>query len=158
MATPTPTQTPSDDLATSVRQWVHFDNLAEALTKQLSNVRSLRNDYETKVLTLMSQQNLRNATLRVTGATLQYATRNKSTDLSWTFLEDQLHEYYRTKGVRDETSELLNFLHRHRGAKTIEYLKKSPISSTTATNTPAGTAAAATATAANTTTLQSTKR
>ena len=124
--TPTP---PPDDLATAVRQWVHFDNLAENLNKQIANVRTLRNEYETKVLDLLTKQNLRNASLRINGATLQCATRSKATDLSWTFLEEQLHEYYRTKGSRDDTTDILNFLHRHRGGKTIEYLKKTPLQS-----------------------------
>jgi hypothetical protein len=123
----TPTH-PPDDLATAVRQWVHFDNLAENLNKQIANVRTLRNEYETKVLDLMGKQNLRNASLRINGATLQCATKSKSTDLTWTFLEEQLHEYFRTKG-RDDTAELLTFLHRHRGGRTIEYLKKTPIQS-----------------------------
>jgi hypothetical protein len=123
----------SEDLATAVRQWVHFDNLTENLNKQVANVRTLRNEYEAKVLELLARQNLRNASLRITGATLQCATRSKATDLSWSFLEEQLHEYYRTKGTRDETTDILSFLHRHRGGKTIEYLKKTPIPVTNTT-------------------------
>jgi hypothetical protein len=125
---------------------VHFDNVAENLNKQIANVRALRAEYEAKVLELLARQNLRNATLRVTGATLQYATRSKSTDLSWSFLEEQLHEYFRTKGVADQTGDILTFLHRHRGGKIIEYLKKTPIPPTTTT---AVAATAATATALN---------
>lgn len=137
----TPTTNP-EDLATAVRQWVHFDNVAENLNKQIANVRALRSDYEAKVLELLARQNLRTATLRVTGATLQYATRSKSTDLTWSFLEEQLHEYFRTKGATDQTGDILTFLHRHRGGKTIEYLKKTPIPpTTTPTNVAASTAA-----------------
>lgn len=126
----------ADDLATAVRQWVHFDNVAENLNKQIANVRTLRAEYEAKVLELLARQNMRNATLRVTGATLQCATKSKSTDLTWSFLEEQLHEYFRSKGA-DQTTEILAFLHRHRGGKTVEYLKKTPIpSSATPTPTP----------------------
>lgn len=125
-----------EDLATAVRQWVHFDNVAENLNKQLANIRALRNEYEAKVLELMARQNLQNTTLRVTGATLHHATRSKSTDLSWSFLEEQLHEYFRSKNVRDDTSELIAFLHRHRGGKTIEYLKKTPIPPSTTLTVP----------------------
>jgi hypothetical protein len=124
-----------EDLATAVRQWVHFDNVAENLNKQIANVRALRAEYEGKVLEILAKQNMRNATLRVTGATLQCATKSRATDLSWTFLEEQLHEYFRSKG-RNETAEILAFLHRHRGGKTIEYLKKTPLPSSTATPTP----------------------
>jgi cation transport regulator ChaC len=144
--TPTPAGNP-EDLSTAVRQWVHFDNVAENLNKQIANVRALRAEYETKVLELLARQNIRHATLRVTGATLQYATKSKSTDLSWSFLEEQLHEYFRTKGTADQTAEILAFLHRHRGGKTIEYLKKTPLAqSTTTSNTGATTTASATTT------------
>ncbi len=124
-----------EDLSTAVRQWVHFDNVAENLNKQIANVRSLRSEYESKILGLMNTQNLRHATLRINGATLQYATRSKATDLSWSFLEEQLHEYFHVKGSgnADATNDILAFLHRHRGGKTIEYLKKTPVPSTTPT-------------------------
>ncbi len=125
-------------LAAAVRQWVHFDNLTESLNKQVANVRSLRNEYETKILTLLQEQNLKNATLKITGATLQYATRNKANDLSWAFLEEQLHEYFKTKGKRDETADILEFLQTHRGGKTIEYLKKTSLPPTQTPTAPPG--------------------
>ncbi len=125
-------------LAAAVRQWVHFDNLTESLNKQVANVRSLRGEYETKILTLLQEQNLKNATLKITGATLQYATRNKANDLSWAFLEEQLHEYFKTKGKRDETADILEFLQTHRGGKTIEYLKKTSLPPTQTPTAPPG--------------------
>jgi hypothetical protein len=140
----TPTPGNPEDLSTAVRQWVHFDNVAENLNKQIANVRALRAEYEAKVLELLANKNLRHATLRITGATLQYATKSKSTDLSWSFLEEQLHEYFRTKGTADQTSEIITFLHRHRGGKTIEYLKKTPLAQSTTTSTPNATASAVT--------------
>jgi hypothetical protein len=93
----------------------------------VNNVRNLRNQYETKVLDLLKSNDLRTSTLKITNATLQSATRFKPTDLSWTFLEEQLHEYYKTSGKRDETKEVLEFLQKHRGGKSVEYLKKSTI-------------------------------
>lgn len=129
-------QQASNDLADAVRHWVHFDNLAESLNKQITNVRSLRSQYETRVLDLMDAAGLKKANLKITGATLSCATRHKSADLSWTFLEEQLHEYYKMRGSgngRDETKEILAFLHRHRGGRTIEYLKKTSMTQSTPT-------------------------
>jgi hypothetical protein len=68
-----------------------------------------------------------NAVLQITGATLQKATRSKSVDLSWTYLESSLHDYYKTKGKLDETAAILEFLQSHRGVKTTDYLKKTPL-------------------------------
>jgi hypothetical protein len=123
-------------LSTAVREWVHFDNLVESLNKQVANVRALRSKSETQILTLLQQQNLQNATLKITGATLQYATRTKSNDLTWAFLEERLHEYF--KGKRDETTEILEFLQTHRGGKTIEYLKKTSLTPTSTPPAPPG--------------------
>lgn len=130
--------TDTNKLASAIREWVHFDNLAESLNKQVANVRALRSKSESQILTLLQQQNLQNAKLKITGATLQYATRTKASDLTWAFLEEQLHEYFRTTGKRDETSEIIEFLQTHRDGKTVEYLKKTSLTPTTTPSAPPG--------------------
>ena len=117
-------RSPQVELVDAVRHWVHFDNLAESLTKQVTNARQMRSNFEEKVLKLLESSGMKNAVLQISGATLQRATRHKSTDLSWGFLEEQLHEYYKFKGKPDETAGVLEFMHRHRGGKQVEYLKK----------------------------------
>jgi len=87
-------------------------------------VRTMRNNYEDKILKMLETQNMRNAVLQITGATLQRQTRVKSTDLSWGFLEEQLHEFYKTRGKQDETAQILDFLQKNRGSKSVDYLKK----------------------------------
>ena len=128
MSTPGPLArvppSPSTDLVDSVRHWVHFDNLAESLQKQVTNARTMRNTFEDKILTHLETGPMKGATLQITGATLQKATRPKTTDLSWSFLETSLHEYYRAKGKPDETKALLEFLQSKRDTRAIPYLKK----------------------------------
>ena len=67
---------------------------------------------------------MKNAILQINGANLQRQTQFKSTNLSWGFLEEQLHEYYKSKGKPDETAIILDFLQKHRGGKNVDYLKK----------------------------------
>ena len=117
-------KTPQQDLVDAVRHWVHFDNLAESLQKQVSNARTMRNDFETKILNLLESTGMRNAVLQITGATLQRTSTFKQTDLSWGFLEKQLHDYYKTKGKPDETAAILEYIKKNRGGKTVEYLEK----------------------------------
>jgi hypothetical protein len=124
------------ELADAVRQWVHFDNIGEHLNKQVANVRQLRSTYETKIIDILTRNNMRGATLKVSGASLQCASRFKQGDLSWSLLEGQLHEYFKVQGKRDETAEIIEFLQKNRGGKTVEYLKKT-------LNTPSNTAIAA---------------
>ena len=117
-------QTPNRDLIEAVRHFVHFDNLAETLSKQITNARNMRSAFEEQVLKLLETSGMRNATLQINGATLQHATKSKPGDLSWGFVEEQLHAYYKTKGRPDDTKEVIDFLQKHRGAKIQEYLKK----------------------------------
>jgi hypothetical protein len=120
-------QSASAELADAVRNWVHFDNLAENLNKQVTNARALRGKHEARVLELLDRGGMQSAMLRVSGATLQRATRYKQNDLSWSMLEEQLHEFYKTAGKPDETATVMTFMQRNRGGKTVEYLKKTSL-------------------------------
>ena len=117
---------PQTQLVEAVRNWVHFDNLAESLNKQVTNARTLRAHHEGNVLRLLETTGMQNATIQITGASLQRAQRTKPGDLSWGYLEEQLHNYYKTKGKPDETTSVLDFLRGNRGAKIQDYLKKTP--------------------------------
>jgi hypothetical protein len=118
-------------LIDAVRHYVHFDNLAETLTKQVSNARTMRSNYEDRILKHLETGNMKNAVLQINGATLQRSVRSKSTDLSWSFLEEQLHEYNKMKGRVDDTNDILDFIQKKRGTKTTEYLKKTLTSADT---------------------------
>jgi hypothetical protein len=116
------------DLVEAVRHYVHFDNLAEALNKQVANARTMRGQYETKILTNLEATGMKNAVLQINGATLQRASRSQANPLSWGFLEEQLHAYYAANPSRgDETTTILNFLQNRRGSKTTDYLKKTVV-------------------------------
>lgn len=119
-----PAPTPQEGLVYAVRHYVHFDNLAETLNKQVANVRNMRSKFENEILTMLETQGMKNAVLQISGATLQRQTRYQSTNLSWSFLEEQLHEYYKSKGKADETAGILEFIQSHRGGKAVDYLKK----------------------------------
>ena len=124
--------TANKDLVEAVRHYVHFDNLAETLNKQVTNARSMRGLYETKILTNLEMNGMKNAVLQINGATLQRATRSHANPLSWGFLEEKLHAYYTSHPVRstDETNAILDFLQNNRGSKTTEYIKKTVIGGT----------------------------
>jgi hypothetical protein len=124
------TATANKDLVEAVRHYVHFDNLAEALNKQVTNARAMRGQYETKILANLETTGMKNAVLQINGATLQRTSRSQANPLSWGFLEEQLHNYYTSHPIRsngDETTAILDFLQNHRGSKTTEYLKKTII-------------------------------
>ena len=112
------------ELVDAVRHWVHFDNLAETLTKQVGNARTMRTRFEEAIMKMLDTSGMKNAVLQINGANLQCQTSFRSTNLSWGFLEEQLHEYYKAKGKSDETAQIMDFLQKHRGGKQVEFLKK----------------------------------
>jgi len=115
---------PQQDLVDAVRNWVHFDNLAESLTKQVNNARRMRTDYETKILTLLEATSMLNAVLQINGATLQRKVRVRQTDLSWTFLEEQLHQYFKQRNLNDDTQSIMDHIQASRASENVQYLKK----------------------------------
>lgn len=126
---PASAPTSKEDLVNAVRHYVHFDNLAETLNKQVTNVRAMRSKFEADIITMLEAQNMKNAVLQINGATLQRQTRYQQANLSWSFLEEQLHQYYKSKGKPDETTGILDFIQKHRGGRPVEYLKKTTTSS-----------------------------
>lgn len=115
---------PQTELIEAVRHWVHFDNLAETLTKQVTNARNMRNTFEEKILRLLDTPGLKNAVLQLNGATLQKQTKFKASDLTWGFLEEQLKEYYQHKNRPDEYKQVIDFIQKRRGGKNVDSLKK----------------------------------
>ncbi len=116
---------PNPELNEAVRHWVHFDNLSETLTKQVTNARNMRAKFEEKVLTILDSMSLKNVALEINGATLTRSSRRESANLSWTLLEKSLHDYYKSKGKPDETDNIIEHIQNSREVKTIDYLKKS---------------------------------
>jgi hypothetical protein len=118
---------PNPELTEAVRHWVHFDNLSETLTKQVTNARSMRSKFEEKVLSILDSMSLRNVALEINGATLTRASKKESSNLSWTLLEKSLHDYYKMKGRTDETDAIIEHIQNSREVKSVDYLKKATI-------------------------------
>jgi len=113
-------QQQQQQLVDAVRNWVHFDNLCNNLSKQTITARNLKSRYEEEVLKHMGTTKR----LRIAGAILEPSTKNTSATLNWTTLEEMLHKYYSDNKKTDETLALLKYLKDNRGQKTATFLKK----------------------------------
>ena len=91
----------TQELANLVRNWVHFDNLATSLSKQATNARKLRDDFETNIITMLQSNQMENATIQIHGGKLVIQNEKHSQPLTFTRLEDQLHKYFLEKRVQN---------------------------------------------------------
>jgi len=102
---------PQTDLTTLVRNYVHYDNLTNNYTKQISGARKLRNDFEDKIIQNLRSNRMENAIIQVSGANLQVSEEKVVPSVSLPRIETWLHAYYKQKGNGvDETDAILRFI------------------------------------------------
>jgi hypothetical protein len=122
----------TQELANLVRNWVHFDNLSTSLSKQASNARKLRDDFENSIITMLQSANMENATIQIHGGKLVVQNEKHSQPLTFTRVEEHLHKYFLEKRVKDlsapdETSDILKFIRSHREVEVSKKLKRVPV-------------------------------
>ena len=116
---------PKQQLAASIRGWIHMDNLVESFTKQASNARSLRTKHEDDSIRLIKSMGLKDSTIKVSGASLKLETKKTTSGLSWSYLEKEIPEWATKNGVTAaQSASLLTWLHAHRTTTEAEVLKK----------------------------------
>jgi pyruvate-formate lyase len=125
-----PQQQPQNDIATNVRHYIHYSNLASNYMKQSNEARKLKNIYEDKTIQTLRANNMDNAILRITDGTLQIAEESNPPCLSMPRIRSWLNMYYKQKGNGvNETEQILRFfdLQKKQETKTTAYLKKTPL-------------------------------
>jgi len=102
---------PQNEIGSWVRNYVHYDNLANTYNKQAGASRKLRDDFEDKIIQNLRANNMQNAIIQVAGARLQYSEEKTIPNLSMPRLEIYLHNYFKQKGNGiDETESILRYI------------------------------------------------
>jgi len=109
-----------------VRNWVHYDNLAQGLNKQVQNARKLKDEFETKILNNLKSHKMENAVIQIAGGRLHMGEEKHAIPLSLGRIEELLHGYYVSKGRQsvDETVEIMKYIKAERGHDVVQKLKK----------------------------------
>lgn len=115
-----------EDIASLVRNYVHYDNLATTFNKQTQSARAVRDDYEKRIIVELKNKHMENAIIQIVGGKLKIVEEKHSTPLSFKNLEESLHMYYINKKKVDETPELLKFIKSNRVVETELRIKKMP--------------------------------
>jgi hypothetical protein len=122
---------PKKQLSAAIRDWIHMDNVAEVHAKQAANARELRAKHEATAIQLIKQMNLTKSTIKVSGASLQLASRKANAALTWTFLEREVAAWAASQSpatAAKQTQSLMTWLQGHRDVREAEYIKKTTAS------------------------------
>jgi hypothetical protein len=128
-------------IGTYVRYWLHYGNLASSFFKQFGSVRKIRDDYEQQIIQILQQHNMEKATIQINQGQIRVTDKREPNPLTLSKLEELLHGYYRQRGGKDETMDVMTFIRANRGYTTAKILKQSgmPPSSANAAAVAAGT-------------------
>ena len=117
--------TPQQRLQQSVRAWVHFDNLANTFNKQAQNARTQKQIHEKEVQDILFAMNQSTAILEVNGARLQFQRKETKSNLSWSWLQEQLRAWFSSGESRWKSNEdLFRFLQGRRSTKISDTLER----------------------------------
>ena len=121
---------PTNEFASWVRNYVHYDNLTTQFTKQASGSRKLRDEFEDRIIQNLRSNNMQNAVIQIAGGRLQYAEEKSIPSLTIPRLEQYLHAYFKQKGNGlDETENILRYVkvQKANDTQTIAKLKKTAV-------------------------------
>lgn len=116
----------TNTLGNWVRNYVHYDNLASSLFKQLQNARKVKDQFEQQILGALQTSKMENAVIQIAGGRLLVSEEKHSVPLTLTRLEDLLHGYYKSQGREstDETQQIMRYIKAERGQEVTKKLKK----------------------------------
>ena len=85
----------NEALAHNVRGWVHYDNMAAALQKQIVNARKQRDAFEEQIQGLLKQHNAPNAVIQISGGQLQLQEEKSTSSLTMKGLTESIQSFLR---------------------------------------------------------------
>ena len=111
-------------IGTYVRSYLHYSNLASSFYKQYGAAKKIKDDYEKQIIGSLQQNGMEKATIQIGGGQLNVVDKREPNQLSLTKIEDLLHGYFRQRGGRDETGEIMTYIRANRGYTINKYIKQ----------------------------------
>ena len=85
----------NEALAHNVRGWVHYDNMSAALNKQIANARKQRDAYEEQIQLLLTQHQMSNAVIQISGGQLQLQEEKATAGLTMKALQESAVSFFK---------------------------------------------------------------
>jgi len=112
------------NIGTYIRYWLHYSNLASTFFKQFGSVRKVRDDYEKQVIQLLQTNGMEKATIQTHNGRINVVDKREPNPLTLAKIEELLHLYYRKRGGKDETLDIMTFIRANRGYNTAKSLRQ----------------------------------
>ena len=119
-------------IGTFVRYWLHYNNLASSFYKQFGSARKVRDDYEKQIINTLQQNGMEKATIQIGGGQIHVIDKREPNQLSLTKIEELLHGYFKQRGGKDESKDIMTFIRGNRGYTLTKSLKQNGITPMTA--------------------------
>jgi len=109
-----------------VRHYVHYEQLTSNLQQQTTNARSVKNEFEEKIIDSLKTSGMQKATIQISNGRLQLVEEKSPAPLNFNNLESLLHDYFRAKGSAYpvETANIIRYIREHRKTNVSARLKR----------------------------------
>lgn len=114
-------------IGTFVRYWLHYSNLASSLYKQYCSAKKVQDEYANQIITTLQQKGMENAIIQIGGGTLNVTEKRQPNQLCLSKVQEMLHMYFKYRGGKDETTDIMTFIKANRGFSIQKTLKKTGI-------------------------------
>jgi hypothetical protein len=118
----------NEALAHNVRGWVHYDNMAASLQKQVTNARKQRDAFEDQISILLKQHQIPNAVIQISGGKLQLQEEKSTSSLTMKNLLESAQGFFREHpeipNPDKMANELMEYIKQQRTTSTSLRLKK----------------------------------
>jgi len=111
-------------VGTFVRYWLHYSTLASSLYKQFCSAKKVQDDYGEKIIGTLQQKGLENAIIQIGGGQLSIAQKRQPNQLSLSKIQELLHLYFKHRGGKDETMDIMTFIKGNRGYSVQKFVKR----------------------------------
>ena len=108
-------------IATPVRYWIHYSNLASSFYKQYWAAKKIKDEYEKQILDTLQKNSMSNATIQISDGNLKFANTRVIAPLTFKYLEKSLGEIIKSES---QSKQIIDYLKQHREVKQIQEIKR----------------------------------
>jgi len=117
-------------IGTFVRYWLHYNNLSSSFYKQFCEAKKIQEQYVQQIIDILAKSKMEKAVIQIGGGQLSIADKRTSHPLSLNKIQEMLHMYFKQRGGKDETKDIMTFINANRGYTVTKYIKKTGIAQT----------------------------